>query len=791
MSPHNLPCSASARRSTTDFGLALGGGLVEQAHDIDTRGFLWVEEGQGRIGPVADVAPLIPVHRTYSFAVPENLAADLKPGMRVTVPLGRRGRPAPAYVVGLDRRPWTATLRPIAAILQDAIHLTPELVALGREIALHYACPLGQTLKAMMPDAARRGRGLRTVRIARLAPRSADSPPGERRPHPARRALLETLAASAEGLAVDVLLARAGASAAVLRSAIRAGLVEIELRREAAEEFPSSAGEVLDPPFSLNEEQQAAVREIEQRIDRGGFGVVLLFGVSGSGKTEVYVRTIRHVLPRGQQAILLVPEIVLTTQLAQRLAARFPDVAVLHSGLSEAHRSLIWQHVATGKPRVVIGTRSAVFAPCPRLGLICVDEEQETGYKNLQAPRFHVRDVAILRARALGIPVLLGSATPALETWYHSAHRPDYQRLTLRNRIRELPMPRVHVVDMRDEHFERRGTALSGVAEKLLAATLERGEQGLLLVNRRGFARGLFCPACRMRVVCPNCNVGLVVHARAGVALCHYCRQRMATPRLCSNVSCGQPLAWTGHGTEHVEEELRARFPELRLERVDSDTMRHRRQVERILEDFSARRLDVLVGTQMIAKGLDFPGVSFVGILDADPTGLSSDFRAEERLFHLVTQMAGRAGRADLPGEVVVQTHMPELPSLQAALRHDYEAFAEHELACRQRVGFPPFRRLARLVVSHPRDEEALAQARSLGTRLQDALASLALPAADVLGPNPCTLSRLKGKYRYDLLLRAGRASELRLWLGRLIESNALRVKNATLTVDVDPVTLV
>jgi len=755
----------------------------------DQAGYLWIEAGERREGVIADVAPIVAyTHRTYAFAVPTSIEATLKLGQRVTVPLGRRGRAVPGFVVGIDRGVWDSTLRPIESVIDQDSFLNPELIALGREIAAHYTCPLGKTLKAITPEAVRRQCGLKKVRYAALARPVAEILAEGRRLSAPRRALLERLA-EAEGLVrADRLLSDTGATPAVLRAMAAQGWVAWTVGQEADEEEATPVPPV--PDFELNAEQGAALDAVRRSLETGTFSTTLLFGVSGSGKTEVYIHAIRRVVAAGRQAILLVPEIVLTTQIVQRLAARLPDVAVTHSGLTDAQRAGLWRQAAAGAKKVIIGTRSAVFAPCPDLGLICVDEEQETSYKNLQAPRFHVRDVAIMRARLRGIPAVLGSATPSLESWYHSGRRPDWQRVILRHRVQSLPLPTVHVVDMRDEHAELKSAViLSRTMERFLGETLQRREQALILMNRRGFARRVHCPACRARLECPRCAVALVAYA-SGELRCHYCRWRGPLPNVCPNPSCGEPLVKLGLGTQRIEEVLLQRFPGVRLQRVDSDTMRHRSHYQRIVDDFEARRVDLLVGTQMIAKGLDFPHVSFVGVVDADPPALAGDFRAEERLFQLITQVAGRAGRADASGRVVVQTTMPELAALRCALRHDYESFAEAETAMRRKVGLPPFRRIARLVLAHRREGTARQEAEALAERVQEAARVLGLAGADVLGPSPCPLARLRGKYRYDLLVRTANASGLRLLMGHLQASRALRTRAESTLIDVDPVSL-
>ncbi|RME41683.1 MAG: primosomal protein N' [Planctomycetota bacterium] len=756
----------------------------------DRSGRLWIEEGEQRRGLIAEVAPLIPVQRTDSFAVPEEMALRLQIGRRVRVPVGARGRLVEGFVVGVDEGPWDHTLRPIAETVDAESFLTPELVALGREISVHYACPLGKTLKAVTPEDVRRARGLKNVRYLRLTEAGRRLLGGDGSELPPKRAtVLRTLAEGAEPVAEESVLTSCGVSRSLLRTLVRSGLVAVEVRKESVPDAEEPTA-VREPDYELNEEQRNALAVIGSQIARGGFGVTLVHGVSGSGKTEVYIHAIRRVLVEGKQAILLVPEIVLTTQLVVRLAERFERVAVLHSRLTGAERSRMWRRIAEGERNVVIGTRSAVFAPCPRLGLICVDEEQESSYKNLQAPRFHVRDVAIMRGKLNGIPVVLGSATPAVETFYHSEHRPDYRKVVLRRRVRDNPLPKVYLVDMRDELAQRKGpVVLSEPMRRMLGEALDRGEQAVLLVNRRGLAHRIFCPACKTRVTCPNCQVGLVAHRATGQSVCHYCLARFPTPTHCANVNCRQPLLYLGLGTQRVEDVLAERFPRVRIARVDSDTMTHRARYQRVIEDFSARRIDVLVGTQMVAKGLDFPHVSFVGVVDADATGLTFDFRAQEKLFQLITQVAGRAGRADTPGRVVVQTAAPDLPALRYAVRHDYEGFVRSELAARRKIGLPPFRRLARLVVSHKRHDTTCTEAEALADRIRETIGRMNLPNSDVLGPNPCAIARLRGKYRYDLLIRTADASRLRMLMARLETDRALRT-SATLIVDVDPVSM-
>lgn len=763
--------------------------MARKTRDNET-GYLWAQEGEQREGLIAQVAPILPIEKTYSFAVPDDLKDSLSLGRRVMVPMGRAGRLVQGFVVNLDRMIWQSTLSPIASVVDSAGYLNDELIELGRRIAEHYACPLGTTLKAMTPEAVRRERGFRTVRYAELAGPVEQITAGDTRVTPQRRSLLDALVQAEEPVRVDALLASTGVSAAVLQGVVKKGWVYITQRKEARAESPDVA-QLIEPDYELNGEQRVAVDRIRSALESNRFWVGLLYGVSGSGKTEVYIRAMREVISQGKQAILLVPEIVLTTQLVRRLACRFADVAVVHSALSEVQRSLMWRRIATGEMKVVIGTRSAVFAPLPDLGLICVDEEQENSYKNLQAPRFHVRDVAIMRAHGLGIPIVLGSATPSLETWHNASHREHYEKISLTKRVKNLPLPKVHVVDMAVEHQELgREVLISRTMQRLLSEALDRKEQAVILMNRRGYARRVRCPACRTPVRCPNCDVNLVVHQATGQSICHYCRSRVTTPTHCPQVACGEKLVLSGAGTQRVEDVLSRLFPGAVIQRVDSDTMKHRRQYREVVDRFEAQEVDILVGTQMVAKGLDFPFVSFVGVIDADVGALATDFRAQEHLFQLMTQVAGRAGRADTGGEVVIQTLMPDALALRCAVQHDYESFAQEELTARKRHGLPPFGRLARIVLAHEREQLVSSEAKELADRITETIDGEDGLQADVLGPSPCPLSRLRGRYRYEVLLRTRTAASLRELIKTLRAAGRLRTKARSTTIDVDPVSM-
>ncbi len=737
---------------------------------------------------------LAAVDGEYSYAIPPELAGQVEPGRRVLVPFGRARSPQPAFCVAVGQEAWTNTLRPVAEVLDDQRLLGDQLLELGRWMARYYCCPLGRTLAAMVPEAVRSQSGFRSVKRLRITDKAPASPEvshpaAERTLSPKRRAVLDALSASPEGLDLDELIERSGATRDIIAAMVKAGLLTVETRLEAAA-APDFDEPGEEPVFALTPEQSQAIQRIEALMETRQFRAVLLFGVSGSGKTEVYIRAIRSALARGRQAILLVPEIALTTQVVHRLASRFRDVAVIHSGLTGVQRSLTWAAIARGDKKVVIGTRSAVFAPCPDLGVVVVDEEQEGSYKNQQAPRFHTRDVAIRRAQMAGVPVVLGSATPALETWHNCERLPHFERVTLHNRIAGLPMPGVEFVNMQVEQQERRGVhLLSRPMEEGLRRTLADGRQAVLLLNRRGYASYLVCSRCRTPIVCPNCRSNMVFHQTTGKAKCHHCSSRMVVPVRCGDPGCGGTLIRFGMGTQRVEEELRVKFPDARIARADSDALTKVEQYEQIVGEFEARRIDVLIGTQMVAKGLDFPYVSFVGVINADIGRSTPDFRADERTFQMITQVAGRAGRATAGGSVIVQSLEEPTPTLRRAGKHDYEGFVQEQLPLRKKFGWPPFSRLARVIVSAATDSEAQGEARRLATAIRDHITTHALKA-DVLGPQSAPLARMRNRYRYDFLVRSPDASRLLETMERLRQDKVLTPNTPLALVDVDPVSL-
>jgi primosomal protein N' (replication factor Y) len=570
-----------------------------------------------------------------------------------------------------------------------------------------------------------------------------------------------------------------------LRALEKRGL--IELRAEAVQRDPHSDERfVASTNLELNAEQTVALAAVEEALAvPESARPILLHGVTGSGKTEIYLQAIRSTLARGKTAIVLVPEISLTPQTVERFKSRFAEaedmVAVLHSRLSEGERHDEWHKIQAGRARIVIGARSAVFAPLENLGLIVVDEEHETTYKQEEAPRYHARDVAVVRAKLEGCVVLLGTATPSLESYYN-AKRDKYRLLNLTLRVDDNKMPLIRIVDLRQE--KRKAKSLTIVGEKLhsaILARLEKREQTILFLNRRGFSTSLLCSACGEARDCPNCSVALTFHRTAARLSCHLCGHTAAVPKKCP--ACGEDaLIYAGFGTEKVESTVTQLFPKAVVRRMDADSMTRKDAYRETLRAFRSGKIDILVGTQMIAKGLHFPNVTLVGIINADLSLHLPDFRAGERTFQLLTQVAGRAGRGETPGEVFVQTFTPFSPSIQFARHHDFAGYFEQELEFRERCDFPPFKHAILLTIRSAHETRAQFSAETIARRLREALEEEFIMSE----PTPAPLEKLQGQFRFHILLRG--AAILRL--SRLVRETLDKLplpEDVFAAVDVDP----
>ncbi|HEY8152926.1 MAG TPA: primosomal protein N' [Myxococcota bacterium] len=600
---------------------------------------------------------------------------------------------------------------------------------------------------------------------------------------PAQAALLARIA-RAGSLPVRELEREQPGAAARLRALAARGLLELG-RRPAPRDVLGERGPA-EPPPALTPEQSDAVKEIADAIRAQRCERFLLHGVTGSGKTEVYLHAIAEALAQGRQALVLVPEITLTHQILARLRGRFGDgLAVLHSGLSPGERLEQWQRLRAGATPIAVGARSALFAPLEKLGVIVIDEEHDGAYKNEEGFRYHARELAGRRAAAAACPLVLGSATPSLESRF-AADRGRLRRLVLARRIGDRPLPAVTIVDLvRERELSPRGrrVVLSGALERALRETLAGGGQSILLLNRRGFSTQVFCFACGAAERCQHCDIALVYHATAQQLRCHYCDFQIPPPERCSQ--CGAPdTSLLGTGTERLEEELRARLPEARIARLDRDAAQQRGYTARVLRELRERRLDVLIGTQMVAKGHDFPGVQLVGVVLADVGLHLPDFRAAERTFQLLTQVAGRAGRDRAPGRVIVQTYAPGHPAIRPVRDHDYESFYAEELGQRAALGYPPFGRLVQAIVQSADAAAALAGAQAL------ALAAAAPDGPEVLGPAPAPIARLRGKHRFQLLLKGADPERLHAAARRVVEATGQLPRGVQASVDAFPVNM-
>jgi primosomal protein N' (replication factor Y) (superfamily II helicase) len=751
------------------------------------------------------------IRRELDYSVPETLTDKVVVGSRVRVPF--RDKSLLATVVATLEESPAEGIKPVIALLGEKPVLSANLIELARWMAGYYCCPIETVMRSLLPQVIRRAEvGWKKQLFVSPARTITDDEIEKLRKRAPRQAeLLQAIAQLPAPMPAADLLRETSLDHSTLRALVRRGFAA--LHEQAIARDPHATEEfVADAELAMNEEQTTALKLIETALENPeSHPPILLHGVTGSGKTEVYLQAIRATLARGKTAIVLVPEISLTPQTVERFKSRFaarPEmVAVLHSHLSEGERHDEWHKLHSGRARIVIGARSAVFAPLENLGLIVVDEEHETSYKQEEAPRYHARDVAVVRAKLEKCAVLLGTATPSLES-YANASRGKYVLTTLSQRVDQCQMPLMRIVDLRQERRKEKAAAI--LSEKLrgaIEARLTKKEQTILFLNRRGFSTSLLCSHCGKARDCPNCSVALTFHRNSGASFargagfqpakledprvtnlhhtsrlsCHLCGHSAAVPKRCPE--CGQDaLIYAGFGTEKVEANVAAIFPKAVVRRMDADSMTRKDAYRETLHAFRAGKIDILVGTQMIAKGLHFPNVTLVGIINADLALHLPDFRAGERTFQLLTQVAGRAGRGEAPGEVFVQTYTPFSPSIQFARHHDFAGYFEQELEFRERCDFPPFKHAVLITVRSEHEARARFSAETLARRLQEAL-----PAEFHLGaPAPAPLEKLQGHYRFHILLRG----EAIVRLSRLIRETLDKLpfpEDVSVAVDVDP----
>ena len=747
---------------------------------------------------VARVTLDVAVRREFDYLVPAELESSVREGTRVKVPFG------PREVMGvvtkiLDESPH-GNLREIIKTVGGQALVTPSILRLVRWIADYYCCAPEIAMKAVLPDAVRKEEeGWRERLFVRALPVHGDLPKLTKRQED-----LWTIVEEWRELPLQELVRLAGTTSTTIRKLEDKGLVSIA--PQISERDPYGKEHILpSQPLELNAEQATALKSVVDAMERlakpagdeakpEGDSVFLLHGVTGSGKTEVYLQAIAHALGQGQGAIVLVPEISLTPQTVERFKARFSQgpqqtlVAVLHSHLSAGERHDEWHKIRQGRARIVIGARSAVFAPVERLGLVIVDEEHEHSYKQEEAPRYNARDLAVVRGQQEGAAVVLGSATPSMES-YHNVQRKKYALLSLTERVDQKNMPLVRVIDMRSAARKEKGISIfSPQLREAILQRLEKNEQVMLFLNRRGWSSSLQCPDCGYVAECPNCSVSLTYHRAPQQLMCHSCGHIEASPTKCPEQSCGNAaIRFAGLGTEKVEAALAKGFPMAKVKRMDSDTLKRKEDYRRILGDFRTGKIDILLGTQMIAKGLHFPNVTLVGIINADLSLHIPDFRAGERTFQLLTQVAGRAGRGDVEGEVYVQSFTPFHPSIQYARRHDFIGFYEQEIEFRQELRYPPVSRMA-LLTLRGRSEDRV---KFFADHLRKEMDALAGELGDtvVAGPAPAPLLRAENFYRYQVMMRTPNMSALSRKLSA--RQQALQIPDdIRLIIDIDPMTL-
>jgi primosomal protein N' (replication factor Y) len=698
----------------------------------------------------ADILLPLPIDHTFTYSVPEDLQDRVKQGCRVLVPFG--SRQITGCIVGFTPTPPALQVREIIKVLDDTPALDPGLLELTKWVSRYYFSPWGEVLKAVLPGGMLpKGKQLcRKTKEGQKVLEQESHEPGNHTPMAGKQN--KTTGMEEEGYDL---------------------LSGFDLQK-------------------LTPGQAEALDTITQVLERGQFQTILLQGVTGSGKTEIYLRAITLAITRGKQALLLVPEIVLTSRPIELLQERFGNrVAILHSGLRPSQRRMEWAKIRAQEVAVAVGTRSAVFAPFQNLGLIVVDEEHDSSYKQEERPRYNARDVAIMRGKLSGSLVILGSATPSLESIYN-VRKKKYQHLILSKRVYNRPLPTVVIVDLKKEKVDKeKPVLLSRVLREAIEDRLARGEQSLLLLNRRGFAPFIQCIECGFVFQCLNCDVSLIYHRSENLLCCHYCGGQVRGSDICPQCR-GVKIIPFGLGTQRVEEELRRIFAGAKIARLDRDIARKKRETQRILEELKEGTIDILVGTQLIAKGHDYHRITLVGVISADVSLNIPDFRAAERTYQLITQVAGRAGRGDLKGEVIVQTYYPQHYAIQSAKDHDYEGFCRQELAFRRRLNYPPFTRMVAIKIESPNQEvaqEAVSQWGQLIHQIRDHHDA----KVEILGPSSAIRGKIRNRYRWQILLKSGQMRILsELTKEFLIKSYSSPCKNTNIkiNIDVDPIDL-
>jgi primosomal protein N' (replication factor Y) len=723
--------------------------------------------------------------KALDYSVPPLLMEEIRLGARVRVPV--RGRSSLATVVGLLEESEIPGIKPVEALVEGSPTILPVLLEMAEWMAGYYCCPLEVALRAVLPQVVRDAEMSRKQRLAVELTRAVSEEEIEQLEAKApRQAGLLRLLLETGSPVPQARLRTEGLGPASVQALEKRGLVRV-LRLDVARDPHADETYLPAPRPEPNEEQKVILARLSELLDgeKREIRPLLLHGVTGSGKTEVYLRGIEEALQKGRTALVLVPEISLTPQTVERFKIRFAttghEVAVLHSHLSAGERYDEWFKIHQERASIVIGARSAVFAPLRNLGLIVVDEEHENSYKQEEAPRYHARDLAVLRGRLEGCPVILGSATPSLES-YHNAVSKKYELVELRERADDRSLPVIRILDMRVKKGKSGpDSILSAPLAKAMGERLARREQTILFLNRRGYSTSLVCGACGHVCQCRNCSVALTFHRSAARLVCHICGHVEMAPHHCPE--CDTPgIRHTGFGTEKLEEAVHTLLPTARIARMDADTMTRKNAYRETLGKFRTGQIDILVGTQMIAKGLHFPNVTLVGIVNADLGLHMPDFRAGERTFQLLTQVAGRAGRGEMEGEVLVQSFTPHAPAIQYARHHDFEGFWDQESDFRRQFRYPPFSRMVLIHLRGEKEELTKFTADTLVRRLAEGL-----PENTVLGEaSPAPIEKAKAQFRYHIILRGPKGMILPRHVGAVLD-RFTKPAGVYLAVDVDP----
>jgi primosomal protein N' (replication factor Y) (superfamily II helicase) len=730
---------------------------------------------------IVDVA----VDKVLEYGITAAQQAILQPGIRVEVPV--RGHLRSGYVLHIKEQSSYPKVQPIAAILSEMPLISADLFELALWISRYYCTPLRDVFRMFLPPSVREGMGAKEqlfVSRAKTREELKAQCIASLQKKPAQAALLEAMLKVKKGILLSQLLEQTKGSRHTVNSLVKQGFLLVET--VAVDRSPLK-GEEYFPTYAkkLNAEQASALQKIQASLVKRCFETHLLYGVTGSGKTEVYLQAIDQALKLGLGTIMLVPEISLTAQTIERFKSRFQEkIAILHHRLSAGERHDEWQHIKTGRAKIVIGARSAIFSPLMDLGLIIIDEEHENSYKqNESLPCYQARDVAVMRGKLTQSTVILGSATPSLESYYN-AQKGKYTLSVLSHRATSASLPHVTIVDMKKEFEKAKG--YTNFSDKLLNEIEKRykqGEQTILFLNRRGYHTVLLCQACQQSVKCAHCDVPMTFHLGDNALTCHLCGyQLIPPPSNCPSCKSSNPLKFRGVGTEQIERALHAIFPTIRTLRIDADTTKHKGSHQRLLRDFGTGKADVLIGTQMIAKGLHFPEVTLVGILNGDAGLHIPDFRASEIVFQLMTQVAGRAGRGVLPGEVIIQTTLPEQPIILHAAQQDYPRFYEEEITTRELFDYPPFSQLAKLRFSGKSAEKTLACAEECRSFLMQLMPS----QFEFHAVLPCGYTKVKDQHRYQFLIKGPTMYPLGHAWQRLKEEQKI-ARDVHCLVDVNP----